>query len=256
MSRITFLALVLCPAIAGAETVTFTFDDDRFEQEFTQSGVSENDRYVQADGTLLAYPGSNYNATATYSKPFRMANSSATLSMDLFYDNELYLSGRMFRLSVGADGGSVYLSGMYVAGLDKMWLVAAAAYGGTTHVNVGEITLENGHWYRVNASFTHTDARWINMQGTFTRLEDGEQLRAWDKTFANAPVSQATEAYASFKALKEGGITRVDNIAITTVPEPVSCVMLLAGTATLLLLRRRGWRYPSRISQKNREGNL
>jgi hypothetical protein len=261
------LAWVLQPHGSIASSVIVAFDNNNdLTNNFNQTGtVSNPTPYVQSPtggivgGSVAGYSGDEYRATAVYNQAsFNISTPGATVnqSLDLFYNAYLQPLApganavRSFRLGVvdnvnsafeTVGNASAYIDGLYSLTAQQMLLVGRSATTGVlTSITLAQVSLTANDWYRIDVATTTQANNQVELSGSFFELgSDGmatpSLLATWDWSYQNIPVSNLTAAYASFSALADGGISKIDNFGVegpvTAVPEPSTWAMMILGFA-------------------------
>jgi PEP-CTERM motif len=255
--------VVISPASANSIVVTFDGNND-LTNNFNQTGTFTNPTpYVQSPmggvvgGSVIGYPGSEYQATAVYNQAsFNISTPGTTVkqSVDLFYNAYLQPLApganavRSFRLGVVDSvnsafetfgNASAYVDGLYALNLNQMLLVGRSETNGpVTSVALAQVTMTANEWYRVTEATTTQVGNQVELSGSFFDLgSDGKAtpslLATWDWTYQNLPVSNLTSAYAGFSALADGGISNLDKFVVdgptSAVPEPSTWAMMILG---------------------------
>jgi hypothetical protein len=241
---------------------------------FNQTGtISTQTPYVQSPtggisgGSVTGYSGSEYQATAVYNQSsFNLSTpgASVALSMDMFYNAQTHPLApganavRSFRLgvldSVNAafetfGDAAAYLEGDYSFTLQQMLLIARSQTNGpVTSVQLSQVPLNPNDWYHLDAVFTNQGNDQIGFTGSFFDLGPNGiaapvllSTMSWSNQ--NVPIANLDSAFAGFSALADGGISKIDNFAVPSVPGPIAGAglpgLILASGALLGWWRRR-----------------
>jgi nicotinamide mononucleotide (NMN) deamidase PncC len=268
-AKLLFLGGLLCTTGCLANPALVTFDDspayDQLTREFNQTGATlpyvESPSGGISGGSVVAYSGSDYRATAVYNQAsydLSQIGMTAELSMDVFFHPDFtpLVPGangvRSFRLGVVNSATSsfetygepsLYLDGVFSLDTNQMLFVARSSTQGMLSETLSESTLASDHWYRADLTLTNVGNEQIRVYGSFSDLgalgmSNPYVVASWDSTLTNSFISKSSSNYAAFSALSNGGVFRADNFS-SPVPEPTAGSLATIAVAMLFLARQR-----------------
>ncbi|MDX2108895.1 MAG: PEP-CTERM sorting domain-containing protein [Verrucomicrobiota bacterium] len=125
-------------------------------------------------------------------------------------------------------------------GASPVW---QARSDGTTVTTGPALSLIEGNWYQLNASFTRVDASTFTLVGSVFNSDANGNLGSLVSQFSPANITNSLASdstlYAGMRA-NQAGVSNLDNFVVSQVPEPSTYALLSAlALFTLTVLRRR-----------------
>jgi hypothetical protein len=130
-----------------------------------------------------------------------------------------------------------------------MILIARSQTNGPlTSIALSQVSLNPNDWYHLDAVFTNQGNDQIGFTGSFFDLGPNGTatpvlLSTLNWSNQNVPIANLDSAFAGFSALADGGISKIDNFAVPSVPGPIAGAglpgLILACSGLLAWWRRR-----------------
>ncbi|MGZ0655295.1 hypothetical protein ACWPKO_13220 [Coraliomargarita sp. W4R53] len=218
------------------------------------SGVGNSRRFGNFDPNVRSRSTTSISTGATFDFYFEFAEGTVEVSNQGFI-------GAGFALAAGTDDSQVYnadASDRFFVGLaqrgveDDLSQVEFAGFGrlveATSFVDSPEITLTEGNWYNLSFELSYSgsnewvidDLKLIGYTGaSFGTIASGESwsmstITGYNPAFGNN-LDSATEAYAMITGNKGRGLNSLDNILVTSIPEPSAYALLLSFTCLVVV---------------------